>query len=42
MMSAGIQPGMLVYVRDIDDIWIEGEVKALFGPLCTVVAGEKV
>ena len=44
MMSAtpGAQAGMLVYAPDSERVWVEGEVKNVFGPLCTVVLGEKV
>ena len=42
MTSAAVKPGLLVYVKDEEKVWREGEVKTVFGPLCTVVAGEKV
>ena len=42
MTSAAVKPGLLVYVKDEEKVWREGEVKTVFGPLCTVVAGDKV
>ena len=44
MMSTtpGAQAGMLVYVPDSERVWVEGDVKTVFGPLCTVAVGEKV
>ena len=43
MMSATkLQPGMLVYVRDNEEVWIEGEIKSQTGQLFTVLAADKV
>ena len=37
-----LQPGMLVYVKDNEEVWIEGEITSQTGQLFTVLAADKV
>ena len=42
MSATRLQPGLLVYVRDNEEVWSEGEIRSQSGQLFTVLAGDKV